>query len=221
MNQSQSSIQRVVLFGGTFDPPHRAHVELPQLAAKKLACDRIVYIPAAINPLKRDTPPTDDEHRVNMLRLAIEDLPNAEISTIEIERGGASYFIETITAMRHRFGDDADLRFLIGADSAADFHKWKHWRNILQCATPAVMLRPPWDRDSLRAALNEVHPPELVERWLGWIIDLPVRDISATDIRERLESGQSLQEMLDPKIIAYIRRHNLYVQQTGNGSAAR
>ena len=221
MNHSDTSPQRILLFGGTFDPPHRAHVELPQLAAEKLQCDRIVYIPAAINPLKRDTPPTDDEHRLNMLRLAIQDLSNAEISTIELQRGGASYFVETVQAMRQRFGEDADIRFLIGADSAAEFHKWKNWQHILELATPVVMLRPPWDRDALRAALREVHPPALVEQWMSWLIDLPMRDISATEIRQRMHTGNRLAELLDPKVIEYIYEHHLYMERSATGRDAK
>ena len=80
----------ILIFGGTFDPPHLAHTALPPLVARRLDCKRILYIPAAANPLKTDAPPTAVEHRLAMLRLALADVPDAEISTIELDRPGPS-----------------------------------------------------------------------------------------------------------------------------------
>ena len=95
-----NSSQRILIFGGTFDPPHLAHSKLPAKAAEQLACDQILYIPAAINPLKADTKPTAKEHRLAMLLLAIADVPHARISTIELEREGISFTIDTLRALR-------------------------------------------------------------------------------------------------------------------------
>ncbi|MDY7110091.1 MAG: nicotinate (nicotinamide) nucleotide adenylyltransferase [Planctomycetota bacterium] len=204
------STRRILLFGGTFDPPHRAHVELPALVAQRLECDRIIYIPAAQSPLKDDAPRCGDAHRLVMLRLATRDLPQAEISTIELDRGGTSYFIDTVTAMRRRLGDEAGLCFLIGADQALEFHHWKDWRGILERAAPAVMLRPPWTRERFEEALRREYDEDEAARWMACLVDAPRLEISATDIRDRLAGGEPVDDLLDPLVLGYIRTHRLY-----------
>jgi len=203
--------QRILLFGGTFDPPHRAHVDLPVRVAEQLKCQRILYIPTGTSPFKTDAPPTSRRHRLAMLRLAIRYIPNAEISTVELDRRGVSYFIDTLRSLRERFMDDAELYFLIGCDQALEFHKWKDWREILAGATPAVMLRPPWNRESFRAALDEIYDAEEIARWMGWIVATPKLDVSSTDIRSRLASGGGTVELLDDEVARYIAEHKLYV----------
>jgi nicotinate-nucleotide adenylyltransferase len=146
-------MQRVLIFGGTFDPPHRAHVELPPRIAQQLGCDRLLYVPAALNPLKVDSPPTDSSHRLEMLRRAVVDVPNAEICTIELERKGPSYTVDTLEELRRRLGEDVEMRLLIGGDQALEFHRWKDWKRIIELAEPVVMLRPPWNRETFREQL--------------------------------------------------------------------
>lgn len=205
----------LLIFGGTFDPPHRAHIELPRLIAHELDCERIIYVPAASNPLKKDQP-TDDAHRLTMLQIALADVPEAEIDRIELERGGPSYTVDTLEHIRNRLasarGEDQvpPLRLLIGADNALSFQKWKDWQRILALATPVIMLRPPWNMDAFDRALKEEYAADKAKHWQSWIVDVPLMDINATDIRARLSSGQSVSGLLDPGVGAYIRKHNLY-----------
>jgi len=205
-----SGPRRILLFGGTFDPPHRAHTELPALVAQRLHCERIIYIPAAQSPLKDDAPRSNDAHRLAMLELAIADVPGAEISTIELERGGTSYFIDTLTELRRPLGAGSEMRFLIGVDQALEFHHWKDWRAILDLATPAVILRPPWTKETLREALKREYDEDEAARWLHWLVDAPHREISATDIRRRLAGNEPVDDLLDPLVLGYIRTHRLY-----------
>jgi nicotinate-nucleotide adenylyltransferase len=201
---------RVLIFGGTFDPPHRAHVELPPRIAKQLGCDRLLYVPAALNPLKVDSPPTDSLHRLEMLRLAVADVPGAEICTIELERQGPSYMIDTLEELHSRLGDDVEMRLLIGADQAMEFHRWKDWRGIIKLAKPVVMLRPPWNRERFREQLAEQYDSEQVERWLSWTIDVPAIDVSSSLIRERIAANGDLSDLLNKDVARYIREHGLY-----------
>jgi nicotinate-nucleotide adenylyltransferase len=202
--------KRILIFGGTFDPPHRAHTELPPMIAERIDCDRLLYVPAALNPLKRDSPPTAAEHRLAMLRLAIADVPDAEVATLELEREGPSYTVDTLEELRDRFGEQAELRLLIGADQAVEFHRWKDWRRIIELATPVVMLRPPWDRDRFRQELEQHYEGGIVERWLAWTIDVPAIDISSSGIRHRIESGEDLTDLLHEDVAEYIHQHGLY-----------
>ena len=210
-----SDPQRILVFGGTFDPPHLAHTELPPLVAQQLDCDRILYIPAALNPLKADDPPpTAVHHRLAMLKLAIAGIENAAIDTIELERSGPSYMIDTLHALHDRT-PQAQLRLLIGADQAVDFHRWRNWQQIIDLATPAVMLRPPLTQQAYVAALREAFSPQQVQQWLQWTIPLPMYDISSTEIRRRLRDGGELSEILSAEVVEYIQRHGLY--RNGNG----
>ena len=107
-DSSITSPARILVFGGTFDPPHIAHASLPELAARQLGCDQIIYVPAAINPLKQDHPPTAKEHRLAMLLLAISNIHNAKISTIELDRKGPSYTIDTLRVLHQQHSDPGD-----------------------------------------------------------------------------------------------------------------
>lgn len=202
--------ERLLVFGGTFDPPHRAHSELPPLVAETLGCRRIVYVPAALNPLKTDHPPTAAEHRLAMLRLAIRDVPGAEISTIELDRQGPSYMVETLEALGGQLEAAAELRLLIGSDQALEFHRWKSWRRILQLATPAVMVREPLDEATYSRQIRETYPQPEAQRWLGWAVDVPRIDIGATELRSRLAAGEEVGDLVSPAVGRYIREHGLY-----------
>jgi len=200
----------VLIVGGTFDPPHRAHRELPVLVARAVDATRVVYVPAARNPLKTDGPIASDAHRLAMLGLVAAAVPNAEVSTVEIDRGGPSYFVDTLATLGAMFGPATRMRFLIGADQAIEFARWKECRRILDLATPAVVLRPPWTVEALRDALREYWDEAEVERWATWVVETPVIDVSATGVRERLRSGASARDLLDADIAEYIRRQGLY-----------
>ncbi len=200
---------RVLIFGGTFDPPHRAHTRLPPIAAARLRCDRIIYIPAALNPLKDDRP-TPAAHRLEMLRRAIAAVPGAEIDTCELDREGPSYTVDTLEMLRERFGPGATLYLLMGSDQALEFTRWHRWRRILELATPAVMVRPPHTGATYRKELAARYGPDEARTWLRWTLDLPRMDIHATRLREALASGDGVDELLDPGVLRYVREHRLY-----------
>ena len=200
---------RTLVFGGTFDPPHTAHTTLPPLVAARLGCARIIYIPAAANPLKTDLDVTPAQHRLAMLELAVADVPGAEISTIELDRPGPSYMVDTLELLRRKV-DDTQLVLLIGSDQAMSFHDWKDWARIIGLATPAVMVRPPLDGATFRRQLAERYDPDEVERWLGYAVAVPQLDVGATTVRKRIASGGDVRGLLQPTVLAYIRQHHLY-----------
>jgi nicotinate-nucleotide adenylyltransferase len=202
--------ERILIFGGTFDPPHIAHAKLPPIVADQLKCDRLIYVPAALSPHKAEAPAAADDHRVAMLALALSDVPHAEISTVELERPAPSFTVDTLEHFRKSFGKDADLRLLIGADQALHFHEWHNWRRILELASPAVMLRPPMDEAALRVELEKVYKRAEVERWMEWTVKVPSIDISSTELRSRLASGRDLEGLLDPVVTQYVRDNRLY-----------
>ena len=145
-----------------------------------------------------------------MLEIAINELPGAEICTLELDRPGPSYAVDTLEQLHEEYGLDVTFRLLLGSDQAVQFAMWKDWERILGLATPIVMLRPPLDRKQFELQLSESCSPQLVANWLEWIADLPQLDISSTDLRQRFIVGQGIDDSLDPKVLAYIKEHGLY-----------
>lgn len=180
---------RILLYGGTFDPPHIAHVRVPHDAMMSLEFDRVLYVPANVTPLKEETS-TPVNHRLAMLQLALNDCEWAEISNIEIERGGPSYTIDTIESLQNE-GDE--IRLLIGADQWVQFEQWKRWEDILRLANPAIMPRNGFEVDNERL--------------------LPIDSFSggSTDIRTLLKQGKSVDDVVATTVSAYITEHQLYL----------
>ena len=119
--------KHIILFGGSFDPPHVAHVALPMAARQAVGADVVAYVPAAKAPHKLDKVQTDPKHRLAMLRLALGDVKHAMILTDEIDRaagGEPSYTVDTLTALREKLGKDVKLRLLIGADQVRIFERF-------------------------------------------------------------------------------------------------
>lgn len=204
--------RHVLIFGGTFDPPHPAHMALPVHVAERVGADVIVFVPTARNPHKDGPSAASSADRVAMLTRALAAVPPpipAEVSTIEIDRGGRSWFVETMEAMAAA-EPDARFTFLIGADNALGFHRWEQWERILELATPAVVLRPPWNEAGLRAALKDADAAEDVDVWMSRVVPAPLVEMSATDVRERLAGGAAPEDLLAPAVAAYVRERGLY-----------
>jgi nicotinate-nucleotide adenylyltransferase len=201
----------VLVFGGTFDPPHRAHVAMATAAADALGATTILVVPAFLNPQRSDRPPTDARHRLAMTRLAFALDPRVEVLDIEIARGGASYTVDTLRSLRGL--GYAPMRLLIGGDQALGFRSWRAWEDVVALAEPIIVVRPPDDRASLCAKLSEAHPNDAA-RWHARILDCPPIPMASTDVRAALAAPRdALQppiDGLDPAVLAYIDAHGLY-----------
>jgi nicotinate-nucleotide adenylyltransferase len=211
-----AGVRGVLLYGGVFDPPHRAHVELAA-AARDAAMPGawLVFVPAARSPFK-GTPATPDAHRVAMVRLASAGLARSSVWTDEIERGRpreASYWVETLRRARAALGAGVDLRFLIGADQALEFHRWRGFREVLELARPVVMPREP-ARDAAALLVlmrgSGAWSEEELCAWGAAVLDVPVVGTNATSIRERLGRDEDVSGELDAAVLGHIRAHGLY-----------
>ena len=202
--------RHIILFGGSFDPPHVAHVMLPMAAREAVGADIVAYIPAAKAPHKLDKVQTDPVHRLAMLRLALENVEHAEVFTDELDRGATgdpSYTVDTLAVLRARLGDEVKLNLLIGADQLRIFDQWREPQRIIELAQPIVMVRPPDTRESLLASL----PDEQARiEWASRLVDVPAMDISSTEVRQRVARGESIAGLVHPKVEQYIHEHELY-----------
>ncbi len=201
--------ETILLFGGSFDPPHNAHIMLPRLAMDKIGADRVAYLPTSISPFKTDTPPAPAAHRLAMLRCTLQDQPWATIFTDELDIAGdrPAYTIDTLEHIRARLGEAADLRLLIGADQVRSFHEWREAQRVRQLAPPVVMLRPPDNRDRLLASFIDGAARRF---WEERIVELPAMDISSTLVRDHVAAGRPIAHLVPAEVEAYIRKHHLY-----------
>ncbi|WP_019938981.1 nicotinate (nicotinamide) nucleotide adenylyltransferase [Bordetella sp. FB-8] len=193
--------KRIGLLGGSFDPVHQAHTALALTALQTLGLDEVQLIPAAV-PWQRDNLKAAPEHRLRMLEIVAAKHPGLTTNPIEIERGGATYTVETLRAMPA----GPHYIWLLGADQLTNFCTWREWREIADRVILAVAVRPGTPLrapDELAAWLAERH--RLLEQ-------LPFQplDVSASDIRVRLATGASTLGLLDPDVAAYIATHQLY-----------
>jgi nicotinate-nucleotide adenylyltransferase len=212
----------LLLVGGTFDPPHAAHVDLPRAIRKTYFGDSprawLVYVPAARSPFKAMLASSGNSHRVNMLSLAIRGVPRAAIWTDEIDRASGdspSFWIETVSRAARVAPPLAELRFIIGSDQAALFHKWKRFREILDIAEPIVLLRDPHRTaaDVVRALKKtRAWTRQEIDAWRSWVFENPLAQVSSTLIREALRAGRfdNVNGAIRPSVLAYIRRRSLY-----------
>jgi len=194
-------LKRIGLLGGSFDPVHVAHIALARSAQQALGLAEVQLIPAA-NPWQRAALHATAQQRRDMLELAIDGHPGLAVNPIEIDRGGATYTIDTLRALPQ----DARYVWLLGADQLANFCTWRDWQDIARQVDLAVATRP-------GTALSA--PPALAEhlRSLGRDLqELPFSPmpVSASQIRQRLAQGESTEGLLDPAVTAYIAAHHLY-----------
>ena len=204
--------QRVLLFGGTFDPPHQRHVSMASAAATLLECDRIVVMPAGRSPLRRGVETAPPELRLAMTRAAFADEPRAVVSDIEMRRGGTSYTVDTLRALgAGSLRTRTDTALLIGSDQALQFDEWRDAERILEeLAAVAVALRPPDDRETFEGRCAERGGQAAA--WVQRLLPLPPVDLSATAIRIALFSGEDPHTVagLAPAVADLIARSGIY-----------
>lgn len=203
-------VQQLIVFGGTFDPPHRAHVELPRRVREALGFEAVAYIPAGVSPHKRHLRQTDPAHRLAMTRLAVADQPGALVLDVEVERererGEPSYTVDTLQWLAEKLPGGAVMRLLIGTDQMVVFDSWREAQRIIRLAEPVVMVRPPQTRSSALAQL----PADQRDTWASRLVDVPRIDVSSTQVRERAAAGQPIDDLTPAAVARYIREHGLY-----------
>ncbi len=205
------SARKVLVFGGSFNPPHRRHVSLAQQAAVAIGADEIRVIPANINPQRQEQPTTAAHHREAMLRIAFAGEARAVIDTQEIARGGASFTVDTLNNLRAQF-PTAQFFLLLGGDQALNFYSWKDPLGIIALATPVVVPRAPLNADELLQQIAARQDAATANMWRPWILPLEAVADSSTQLRGNIVAGAPLDHThIDPHVLAYIKQHSLYL----------
>ena len=204
---------RLGIFGGTFDPPHVGHLLAASDAIEHLALDRLVFVPVATQPLKtsRATAPAAD--RLAMVRLTAGDDPRLETDSVELDRDGLSYTVETLREFARR-APSSERFFLVGADVLSTFADWRDPHGVLDLATLAVLTR----RADPGASTTGLGRPDgsnegdlsamLAQR--STVVPTRRIDVSSTEIRARVRSGHSIHGFVTDAVAEYIGSHGLY-----------
>lgn len=195
---------RTGIFGGTFDPVHIGHLIVASYALHFLRLNKVLFVPAGRPPHKPGQIVSSDEDRWAMLDLAIAGRPGFELSDADLRRDGPSYTIDLLESLRNADLQD-QLYFIIGADSLRDFHTWRQPEAIPTLATIAVAGRPRVEIDI--AAASQL-TPGLAGRIVQ--IDIPLIEVSATCIRERVRTGRPIWYQTPEAVERYINEHGLY-----------
>lgn len=202
MNQ----IKRIGIMGGTFNPIHQGHLLFAEQAREYCELDEVLFIPSGNSYMKDSSEILDGEIRIFMTAAAIEDNPSFTLSTMEMEREGATYTCDTIQDLREK-EPFAQYYFIMGADSLFSMESWKDPGEIFKNCILVAAARDSRDTFSLTEKATE-----LQAKYQARIIILPERkiDISSSEVRSRIREGKSVRYMIPDKVIDYISSNHLY-----------
>jgi len=203
----------IALLGGTFDPIHVGHLAVAEVVSERLKPAEVIFVPAAMPWLKSDRIISPAADRLEMVRLGILGNPHYRLSTLETERPGPSFTVDTLREFRVRISPQDDLYFVIGWDNLLDLGRWQEPSSIIELskivAVPRIGYRVP-DRTVLEKIL-----PGLSQRVI--LLDKPEIDISASIIRERVSRNLPIDHMVPSLVAEYIRQNGLYRETPASG----
>jgi nicotinate-nucleotide adenylyltransferase len=215
------SLRPIGILGGTFDPVHYGHLRLAEEAADACCLERVVLIPAAL-PNLRAAPATPAVHRLAMTRLAAEGNARLVVDDRELKRHGTSYTVDTLTELRTELGAERSLCLILGADAFLRLPAWSRWLRLFELCHVVVAARPGYDVSAKLVAADELNCEwsrrnvteltALAARPAGAIarMDIPLLEISASDLRARMSQGRSIRYLLPSAVADHIAAHRLY-----------
>ena len=194
----------ICIFGGSFDPVHKGHKKLALFVAQQLKLKKMLIIPAALSPFKKSSG-ASEEQRLEMCSLAFnEDI--FEVSDLEIKRGGKSYTIDTVNAVRELYPDEK-LYLLIGSDQLMSFDRWYRYQDILSEVTLVSVSR---EESVAKKELEKFADEHLREYGECIILDFSPLEVSSTYLRGLIREGKDISEFIDEEIASYIHLKGLY-----------
>jgi len=216
--------KRAAIYGGTFDPVHKGHLEVARRVQKLFALDELIFVPACVPPHKRGAGITSAFHRFAMLALATENDDRLRVSTIELDQPDRPYAVDTVARMRERLGNDCRLFFIMGADSWLEITTWREWQRLLTMCDHIVVRRPRYEVDLNSidiAAITDVRGKSdqeiqsVVVKSVGprvFVTDVGLEDVSATSIRAAVRNGEANEwtKMVPRGVAGYIEKYELY-----------
>jgi nicotinate-nucleotide adenylyltransferase len=214
--------RRIGVYGGTFDPVHNGHLKVAEAVSKAFALDRMLFVPAFTPPHKRKRIISSPFHRWAMLALATEHSPTMFVSTVELEAPAQPYTIDTLGRLQAEL-QPVQLFFVMGSDSFRDVTTWREYEEILSAYDVVVATRPGcqgFENDEKLAPGLETRIVDLRDGGYPskedlkspriYLTDYATVDLSATGIREAVQQGRSIDDLVPPPVAAYIEKYQLY-----------
>lgn len=197
---------RIGILGGTFNPIHVGHLLTAQDALEQMDLERVIFIPSATPPHKVVDKLASARDRVRMIKLAIRGNDRFEVDDIEIQRGGKSYSVDTLTQLKHRY-PRAEFFFIIGADSLRELHLWREVARLVTLCTFVTVPRPGFEP---KPVIDPRLDTATRRRLRQHVLRGHACDIASRDIRARGSSGRSIRYLVPNAVRLYITRHRLY-----------
>ena len=197
--------EKMGVLGGTFDPIHLGHLIVAEDLREKLGLSEVLFIPAGRPWLKMKEEKTISaaEHRLAMVRLAVASNHYFKVSTMEINRPGISYSIDTVLELKSELGAQTEIYFIVGPDALAELPKWKEPARLVEICRVVGIGRPGYTKANLRKLERSI--PGASRRIM--MVDVPQIDISSTEIRERIACGLSIRYLVPEAVEKYIAEH--------------
>jgi nicotinate-nucleotide adenylyltransferase len=195
---------RLGILGGTFNPPHLAHLVCAQEAHRELGLERVLWVPARIPPHKTIEHEPGPEHRLEMCRLAVAGDDRFSVTDMELQRDGPSFTVDTLQVLKTQAPQD-ELVLILGGDIAAGLPEWNSPERVLELATVAIARRRGTTRGAVEQALGRLRGGDRAQ-----FFAMPRIGISSTMLRRRVAAGHSIRYFVPDQVEAYIQRHGLY-----------
>ena len=206
-------MERIGILGGTFNPPHTGHLIMAQEAFDQLELDRVVFMPVSIPPHKEAGDDPGPQARVELCRLAVAGDERFAVSTVEVERGGPSYTVDTLREL-HARAPEQELTFIVGGDMAHSLPAWREPEAVLALARLAVAERDGVLREDIARRVASLAPPERVV-----FFDMPRIDLSSSAIRRRAAAGRPVRYLVPDAVAEAIAERDLYRPAAGRPAA--
>ncbi|MBQ1252164.1 MAG: nicotinate-nucleotide adenylyltransferase [Firmicutes bacterium] len=200
-------MKSIGIMGGTFDPIHNGHIAMAQKVKENYRLDEVVFVPSGNPPHKKERKITTAEHRLAMVKLAIDGIDGFSVSTMEIDRKGYSYALDTVNEFYRIYGDDIDLYFITGADAIAEIATWYRADELMKKCSFIAATRPGYHIDEAYRAVAEKFEDRL------FLFRETAHEESSSDIRQRIERGKDISAMLPDAVARYINEHQLYQRE--------
>ncbi|UCF42592.1 MAG: nicotinate (nicotinamide) nucleotide adenylyltransferase [Planctomycetota bacterium] len=207
--------RKIALFGGTFDPIHLGHTTVAAAAAEHIRAEKIVFIPARRSPLKDTFPEAGDDDRVKMITLAIAENKKFQLNDCELKKAEPGYTIETVRKFQTDFGSETSLYWLVGADTIDELPRWYRIVELIDQCNICAMYRAGCKAPDF-TKFTHIWGLQRVQKLQQNVIQTPLIDISSSEIRHRLATGQDVTDMLHSPVADYIREHGLYHSKPKN-----
>jgi nicotinate-nucleotide adenylyltransferase len=208
-------MSRIGIMGGTFNPIHIGHLIAANEVKERFGLDKVLFIPSGTPPHKPDSEVIGQEHRFEMVRLAVASNAGFEASRLEIDREGYTYTVNTLLELREMYDKETTFYFIIGTDVIPELKTWREFEKVFQLCEFIAVLRPGYPESSF---MSELH--QLTVKWGARIhpVQLRLIDISSTEIRERIMNGASIKYLVPDAVEEYILDKGLYKERIVQGA---